>query len=102
MSGDAHGHGGGSGTVGKIAGWVAVAGFGLIVLNGFFNRIENKPLLSGIVGDTSGWRGVTGGAALRGATGGQSTKWTPSVDCGKIGGTRTINPNTGRPTCYVP
>jgi hypothetical protein len=28
--------------------------------------------------------------------------WKPSVDCAALGGTRTINPNTGKPSCYVP
>ena len=28
--------------------------------------------------------------------------WKPSIDCDSRGGTRTINPNTGKPSCFVP
>ena len=28
--------------------------------------------------------------------------WVPSVNCNEIGGKRTINPNTGKSSCFVP
>lgn len=28
--------------------------------------------------------------------------WTPIVDCAAMGGQRTVNPNTGNPSCFVP
>lgn len=29
-------------------------------------------------------------------------RFRPSVDCDAMGGVRTVNPNTGRPSCFVP
>lgn len=29
-------------------------------------------------------------------------QWTPTVDCAAMGGVRTTNPNTGKPSCFVP
>lgn len=40
------------------------------------------------------------GSAYRGHR--QQVSWAPTVDCAAIGGIRTTNPNTGRPTCFVP
>ena len=43
-----------------------------------------------------------------GTCGGQSTgqhvegELKPTIDCEAAGGTRTINPNTGKPSCFVP
>lgn len=28
--------------------------------------------------------------------------YMPTIDCEKVGGIRTVNPNTGAPTCFVP
>ena len=28
--------------------------------------------------------------------------WMPTINCDEAGGIRTINPHTGRPTCFVP
>ena len=32
----------------------------------------------------------------------QQVGWRPTVDCEGMGGKRTVNPNTGRPSCLVP
>ena len=33
---------------------------------------------------------------------GQPAQWQPTIDCRAAGGTRTINPRTGAPSCFVP
>ena len=33
---------------------------------------------------------------------GPSPQWKPTIDCRAAGGVRTINPQTGAPSCFVP
>ena len=93
--GSAHGGHDEGGFVMKALPWIGIACVILLLVNAVANRFEGKPLFSGFTSDTPTQHGANQPA-------GQGTKWTPTVDCGKRGGTRTINPNTGKPSCFVP
>lgn len=73
--------------------WAAAVAVVIVIANGAVNRLNGKTFFAGLLETSS--VSSSSPAATKG-------RWKPTVDCAAMGGTRTVNPVTKKPSCFVP